>query len=333
MVKVLPFRGGANEYVVGNGELEVSLLDYGATIHAIRFAGRDLCLGFDDLDGYKTCTSYQGATVGRYANRIAAGKFTLDGVQYDVGRNEAGRGHLHGGKAGLNTKIWRAEPLEELPGVRFSTTLADGEEGYPGNMDISVAFSLEGGSLKISYDAVSDKDTVFNPTNHTYFRLGGENILSTELRIFAEYITPVDELLIPTGELLPVAGTPFDFTSAKPIGRDIDDPHPQIATCHGYDHNFVLGMTRSPRHAVSAYCPESGISLDCFTDMPGIQLYTSGGLSEKSGKGGVPLSKYAGFCLETQYFPDSPNRPEFPSATLRAGERFASETLYRFSSR
>lgn len=334
-VTVQPFDDGIKEYVLQTPELEIALLNYGATIRAIRFGGRDLCLGFDDMAGYRACTSYQGATIGRYANRIAFGKFTLNGTTYDVGCNETGRGHLHGGNIGLNRKIWQAEILSQTPPrVRFAVDLADGEEGYPGHMQIWVTFCLENAALKIEYRANTDQDTVFNPTNHTYFNLngaGGESVLSTVLQIQADAITPVNELLNPTGEQMPVEGTAFDFRTPKPIGRDINDPHPQMLFGGGYDHNFVLGTSRVWRHAAHAVSPVTRIALDCYTDMPGMQLYTANFLDQPGGKGGQPLVKHGGFCLETQFFPDSPNHPQFPSAVLRAGETFSSQTEYRFS--
>lgn len=334
-VTVKSFGEGVKEYILQTPALEVSVLDYGATIHAIRFAGHDVCLGYDTIEGYRTHSGYLGATVGRYANRIAGGKFTLNGVEYDVGCNETGRGHLHGGKIGLDKKVWQAEiNTQSPPSVRFTTTLADGECGYPGAMDVAVTFSIDDAALKIEYYGKSDKDTVFNPTNHTYFNLNGfdgESVLSTLLQINAAAITPVDELLIPTGEELPVAGTAFDFNTAKPIGRDINDTHPQMKICGGYDHNFVLGHDRTVRHAVQATSPVTGIAMDCYTDLPGVQLYTANKLSCPDGKGGHQMNNYGGFCLETQFFPDSPNHPQFPSAVLSAGETFLSKTEYRFS--
>lgn len=336
-VTVKDFGENVKRYILATDTLSLSVLDFGATINKIEYAGRDLCLGFDNMEGYRLCANdnYQGATVGRYANRIAGGKFVLNGVEYDVGCNEKGRGHLHGGKIGLNQKIWKAETVSENPpSVKFSQKLADNEEGYPGNMDISVTFTVVGSSFSIKYEAVSDKDTVFNPTNHTYFNINGydgEDILSTTLKIDADRITPVDNMLIPTGEYLYVKGTPFDFGAPKKIGEEINSDHPQMKIGGGYDHNFVLGETREMRHAVTAHSDISGITLDCSTDMPGIQLYTSNFLSQKNGKGGIDLHKHQGFCLETQFFPDSPNHPEFPSATLKKGEKFTSVTEYTLS--
>lgn len=343
MVKREPF-GQANgqpveRYILsGKGGLEAAVLTYGATIQALRFAGRDLVLGYDTLEGYQNAAgSYQGATIGRYANRIAEGRFMLNGVSYDVGCNEAGRGHLHGGVRGFDKKVWTAQVLDdgEEPAVRFSTEAADGEEGYPGRLQVSVTIRVTAdNTLKLVYDAVSDRDTVFNPTNHAYFNLNGwdgGDVLDTQLTVYADAITLLDERLIPTGEILPVEGTVFDFRQGKAIGEAVLSSHPQIQIGGGIDQNFVLGMDCRPRHAAHAVSPRSGIAVDCTTDRPGLQVYTANGLKEQDGKGGIPLYRYQGFCLETQCFPDSPNHPEFPTTTLRAEEPFHSVTSYRFT--
>ena len=320
-----------------SGALRAAVLTYGATLQALEYAGRDCVLGYDTLEGYLSGGSYQGAAVGRYANRIADGRFTLNGTTYDVGRNENGVGHLHGGQAGFDKRVWQAEVLDDgdQPAVRLSRVSPDGEEGYPGNLAVSLTYRIVGGdTLQLSYTAQSDRDTVVNLTNHAYFNLNGQDggdVLGTQLQIFADAFTPVDARLIPTGELRPVQGTPFDFRQPKAIGRDIAAQDEQLRLGQGYDHNFVLGMDRSRRHAVCAYSPESGIRLDCFTDMPGIQVYTANVLDEPGGKGRRPLQKRHAFCLETQFFPDSPNQPSFPSPVLRAGETYASVTEYRFS--
>lgn len=323
--------GTAEKYTIrGNGELDVSIITYGATIQSIRYRGTDVALGYNDLEGYKTMDGYLGATIGRYSNRIAEGKFTLNGVKYDVGCNEAGRGHLHGGKIGLDKKNWRAEVLSGNS-LRMTTALADGEEGYPGAMDISVTFTVEGNDLRIAYEATADKDTVFNPTNHCYFNLNGQDgapITNHLLTLNASAYTPVDEKLIPTGELRPVQGTAFDFTVAKPIGQDIKSNDPQLQLGSGYDHNFVL-TGKGLRQAAVAESPVTGIRMECYTDMPGIQFYAGCCLNNPLGKSG-PMNQFQGFCLETQYYPDSPNHPSFPSAELKAGRVFRSVTEYRF---
>lgn len=323
--------GVAEKYTIrGNGELDVSILTYGATLQSIRYRGVDVALGYNDLEGYKTMDGYLGATIGRYGNRIAEGKFTLNGVQYDVGCNESGRGHLHGGKIGLDKKIWRAEILGGNA-LRMTTALADGEEGYPGAMDISVTFTVEGNDLQIAYEATTDKDTVFNPTNHCYFNLNGQDgapITNHLLTLNAPAYTPVDEKLIPTGELRPVQGTAFDFTVAKPIGQDIKSADPQIQLGLGYDHNFVLAG-EGLRQAAVAESPDTGIRMECYTDMPGIQFYAGCCLNNPQGKSG-PMGQFQGFCLETQCYPDSPNHPSFPTTVLKAGRVFRSVTEYRF---
>lgn len=324
--------------LAGNGGLRLAVLTYGATIQSLIYGKRDLVLGYDRLEDYRTGnTSYQGATVGRYANRIADGRFPLDGVIHDVGRNEGGVGHLHGGVRGFDKRIWSASILEDggEPAVGLTYRSADGEEGYPGTLEMSVTFTVTAdNALHIRYEGISDKDTVLNPTNHAYFNLNGYDggdVLDTVLTLYADRITPVDGRLIPTGEWMPVEGTPFDFREGKPIGRDISGSDPQLRLGGGYDHNFVLGMDRRQRMAASAYAPRSGIRMDCITDLPGVQLYTANGLMETAGKGGIPLYKHQGFCLETQFFPDSPNHPEFPSTRLKAGEAFHSVTAYRFT--
>ena len=317
------------EFTISDGGLSVSVMEYGATIHRIMFGGVDCVAGYDGLDGYINGGSYQGATVGRYANRIAAAKFTMDGKEYRVGMNN-GTNSLHGGFTGFSHRMFKGEQVSDNA-VKFSIFSPDGEGGYPGNLDTSVTFTVEGDTLRLYYEAESDKDTPINLTNHAYFNLGSKDNLTTVLKINADRITEVDGELIPTGKYIDVEGTPFDFRTAKPIGRDIAGDHPQIKAGGGYDHNFVLG---SPgvfkKDAAVAYCPESGITMTCSTDRPGVQLYASCMLDEPCGKGGVPLSKFYAFCLETQVFANTPNRPEFPNCILKAGEKFNSVTEYSF---
>lgn len=320
----------------GTGGLTVSLITYGAAVQEIWFAGQDVALGFDTLKDYVTGSSFQGAMIGRYGNRIAKGSLPLNGRIYDVGCNEGGFGHLHGGAGGFHTRLWTAAVLRdgEEPTVRFSYTAADGEEGYPGKLEVAVDVSVTAdNALAFVYQAQSDRDTVVNLTNHTYFNLhgfAGGNILDVELQVCADAITPVDEHFIPTGAILPVEGTPFDFREPKPIGRDMDLTNEQLAICGGYDHNFVLGKPGQTKLAARAVSHKSGIGLTCTTDQPGMQVYVSNGLSEPAGKSGVPLYKHQGFCLETQHYPDSPHHDHFPSTILRAGETFHSQTSYRF---
>lgn len=319
----------------GSGGLTVSLLTYGATVQELLFAGKDLVLGFPDLEGYLSHSSYQGATIGRYANRIAKGTFALDGKTFDVGCNEAGRGHLHGGAKGFDKQIWQAEILSDgdQPEMVFRYLSPDGDQGYPGNLQVAVTFTVTAdNTLRIAYEAETDAATVVNLTNHSYFNLNGYDggdVLDTLLQIDADYVTPTDAMLIPTGELRPVAGTPFDFRTPKAIGQDIDAEDDQLQLGGGYDINYCLNGSGYRKVAV-ARSPKSGIQMTVYTDMPGVQFYAAGGLKEQSGKGGIPLYRRQGFCLETQYYPDSPNQPAFPSPILRPGQRFQSVTAYQF---
>jgi aldose 1-epimerase len=289
-------------------------------------------LGYEDLDSYRTGGGSIGVTVGRYANRIAGGTFTLNGALYDVGRNEKDYNHLHGGTEGFQAKNWAVKSVEENA-FTLQYVSQDGEMGYPGTVTVSVRVAVEDNTLQLAYTAVSDKDTVINLTNHAYFNLNGYNggdVLNTQLQIFADAITPINEKLIPTGELMCVENTPLDFRTMKPIGQDIHADHEQLRFANGYDHNFVLKNDAQKRLAVTAVSPESGIRMECYTDQPGVQLYTANFLNTAFGKGG-PMYQYQGFCLETQHFPDSPHHDNFPTTVLKAGETFNSITEYAFS--
>ena len=316
--------GIAEKYTIQNGELEVSILTYGATIQRVRYKGVDVALGHPDLEDYQVKSGYLGATVGRYANRIAGGKFTLNGQEYDVGCNEVGRGHLHGGEVGTSHKLWTVAGQGE-DWIQLTHKLEDGEEGYPGNMVLFVTFLVADNALRIIYMATSDKDTVYNPTNHAYFNLNGVDGPSVEnhiLTVEADAYLPVDHKLIPTGERAPVAGIPFDFTAPKAVGAEIGADHPQLGVCGGYDHTYVL-RGQGFRKAATVYSPLTEITMECWTDLPGVQLYTGNFLAPN-------FENRQGLCLETQFFPDSPNHPDFPSATLKAREKFISTTAYRF---
>lgn len=313
----------------------VDILTYGATVNSIYVADKngafaDVLSGFDTLEGHEKYSDYQGMTVGRYANRLAGGKFSIDGVEYDVEKNEKGITCLHGG-AELSTAVWKAFIVDDNA-IEMNYTSPDGAMGFPGKVDFKVTFTLhEDNALKIEYFAVSDKKTVINMTNHAYFNLAGKgDILAHELMINADAYTPVDENSIPTGEIRPVEGTPFDFRVAKPIGRDINEADDQLTIGKGYDHNFCLNDGDGP--IATAYDPESGRFLEVFTDLCGVQLYTGNFLDGTNiGKNGNPLIKNAGFCLETQYYPNTPNMPEFPQCTFDAGQKFTSCTVFRFS--
>lgn len=316
----------------GGSGITVSFITYGATMTELTVDGHDVVLGYNSLEEYLRDDASIGVTVGRYANRIAGGTFSLGGITYDVGRNETARnGHLHGGAVGFQKKNWTVGVCGDN---EFTLALMspDGDMGYPGTLTLSLKVSLDDRAVSLHYTATSDKDTVVNFTNHAYFNLNGYNggnVLDTVLRINADTITPVNDVLIPTGDYLSVDGTPFDFREPKPIGRDISADHPQITVGGGYDHNFVLNGS-GYREAVVAYTPKTGITMTCLTDQPGVQLYTANFLSTDFGKGGG-MTKHQGFCLETQHFPDSPNHPHFPTTALRAGDVFESRTTYRFS--
>lgn len=317
--------------------MSVSVLSYGATIQSLFFGEKDLVLGFDTLEAYFPSDAFIGATIGRFCNRINGGRFTLNGVDYQLACNEPARGaHLHGGHVGFDKKVWSYTVLqEEQPTVCFSTVSEDGEEGYPGRLEVSVTFSLsEDNALMLQYEAKGDKDTPVNFTNHVYFNLNGcdgADVSTTQLQIAAEEYTVVDDNLIPTGEFCPVAGTALDFRSLRPMGETFVSDDPLVAGVGGVDHNFVLSHSKRPfSEAAVAYSPESGVRLTCCTDMPGVQIYTGNATNEQSGKYGFCWGKHQGFCVETQYFPDSVNHPNFPSVILPAGEVFTSCTSFRF---
>ena len=319
--------------IIGDGDLSVTFITYGGTLTNLIFDGKDVVLGYESMDAYLHEVGCIGVTVGRYANRIAGGVFELNGITYDVGCNENEFNHLHGGKGGFQVKNWTVTNIEENA-VTLHQFSPDDEVGYPGNVTVDVRISITpDNTLSFEYTATTDKDTILNLTNHAYFNLNGYDggpILDTLLRIPADSILPVDEHLIPLGERMPVDGTPFDFRELKPIGRDINADHEQIKRGTGYDHNFILGENDEWRLCATAISKKTGIRMDCYTDQPGVQLYTGNMLSTDNGKGG-PMSQYQGFCLETQHFPDSPHHPDFPSTVLKAGETYHSITEYRFS--
>ena len=318
-----------------SGGMAVDIITYGATVNSIYAPDKngvfaDVLSGFDTIEGHENYSDYQGMTVGRYANRIAGGKFSIDGIEYNVEKNEKGITCLHGG-AELSRAVWKALIVDDNS-IEMTYTSPDGAMGFPGKVDFSVTFTIhEDNALKIEYLAVSDKKTIINMTNHAYFNLAGKgDILGHELMINADAYTPTDADSIPTGELRSVEGTAFDFREFKPIGRDIGDDDEQLIMCKGYDHNFCLNEGDGP--AAAAYDPESGRMLEVFTDLCGVQLYTGNFLDgTKAGKKGEKLIKHAGFCLETQFYPNTPNVPEFPQCTVNAGEKFRSCTVFRFS--
>jgi len=324
--------------------IEVRAMTYGAIITAILTPDRngrraDVTLGFDSLAGYLSGSPYFGAVVGRYANRIANGRFTLDGITYELARNN-GPNSLHGGNRGFDKVLWSAEPFQNdsAVGVRFQYVSRDGEEGYPGTLGVRVTYTLNNrDELMFDYDATTDKATPINLSQHTYWNLHGGGtgtILDHVLALDASAFTPVDSTLIPTGAIAPVAGTPFDFRAPTVIGARIEQPDAQLGFGRGYDHNWVLDH-RQPgplEHAARLVDPVSGRSIDISTTEPGVQFYSGNFLDGTlKGKGGHTYVHRGGLCLETQHFPDSPNHANFPSTILRPGEHFRSRTVVAFS--
>ena len=321
-------------YRIENGALTAEILDRGATIRSLIFEGVDVALGYDDVAGYEQNDGYLGATIGRYGNRIAAGKFSLNGKTYQVHCNEGGKNHLHGGNVGYDKMMWHEETVEDNA-VTLSLQDCGAETGYPGTLNVSVRFSVQEDALLIEYSAIGDEDTPVNLTNHCYFNLNGVgngDVLDTRLQIHASRYLPVDEALIPTGVLRKTEGTPFDFmTGAKAIGKEIGAADRQLALGGGYDHNFCLDG-EGFRPVLQAYSPVSGIIMNCLTTEPGVQLYTGNVLSTEVGKGTEKgYGKHDGFCVETQHYPDSPNQPAFPTTVVKAGQRYESKTAYAFS--
>jgi aldose 1-epimerase len=324
----------ASLFIMKAGEIAATVSDYGATLVSIllpdgRGGREDILLGCSTLGGYAAKHPYFGVTVGRYANRIAAGRFALGGKEYSLAINN-GANHLHGGLKGFNSFVWKAEASEGPRGasVRLSRTSPDGEEGYPGTLEVSVVFTLGAdGALSISYEARTDSETVVNLTNHAYFNLLGEgrgSVLEHELRLACSSYLPVDAGLIPLGAPAPVAGTPFDFRTAKKIGRD-------ISAAGGYDHCYIIDRgAQGLVEFADIREPISGRRMTAATSLPGVQLYSGNFLEGFPGKRGSEYFKHGGFCLETQLFPDSPNKPSYPSSRLLPGQVWAHETHYRF---
>jgi aldose 1-epimerase len=320
----------------------IRAISYGGIILSIEVPDRDgrpadIVLGYDSLDGYLEKPEYFGSIIGRYANRIARGRFVLDGTEYRLATND-GPNHLHGGIRGFDKVVWQAEPVESArgAGVVFTRTSPDGEEGYPGTVSVRVTYTLtDRNELHVEYEATTDKPTPINLTQHSYFNLAGEgsgDILGHRLTLHASRYTPVDATLIPTGEIAPVEGTPFDFRTPAAIGQRIDEPHEQLRRGRGYDHNYAIdrqgdGLVQAARVVE----PRSGRTLEVSTTEPGIQFYSGNFLDGTVvGKSGHVYGHRTGFCLETQHFPDSPNQPAFPSTILRPGERYRSHTVYAF---
>lgn len=331
--------------------VEVRIARYGGIILSLRTPDRggalgDVVLGYDSVDEYRDNPAYLGALIGRYANRIAHGRFTLDGETYTLTTNEPPH-HLHGGRHGFDSVRWDAEPLPDgdADGLALRYVSADGEEGYPGRVEVRVQYTLtdgdpvaggsnDAGRLVVDYHATTDRATPVSLTQHSYFNLAGHgagDVLGHVLTVATDRFTPVDETLIPTGELRDVAGTPFDFRRPTAVGARIDEEDEQLRHGCGYDHNYVLGGPGDgPGFAARVWEPTTGRTLEVRTTEPGLQLYTGNHLDENRGKGGVRYGAHAGLALETQQFPDSPNQPSFPSTIVRPGAPYRSRTVFAF---
>lgn len=336
----MPDGTEVEEITLRNGGMACKVITYGGAVRSLVVPDRDgnpvdVVLGFDTLEDYMAQDKYIGALVGRYANRIGGAKFTLNGVEYRLAANN-GENALHGGDVGFDKQVWTVEEQTDNS-VTLSLVSPDGQEGYPGTLAVRVTYALLKKGLAIDYWARSDKDTVCNLTNHCYFNLSGHDsgsVESQDIRLNASRYTPIVPGSIPTGEVAPVDGTFMDLRHVQPIGACVDEDFEQLAIAGGWDHNWVIdgwdGETL--RSAAWAWSPDTCIVMETFTTMPGVQFYAGNYLDGcPAGKGGAPYGKRHGFCLETQFFPDSPNQSEFPSCVLRAGEEYHSTTIYRFS--
>ena len=330
--------------------LQADITDYGGTVVRLLVPDRagkldDVVLGFDSAEKYAAHTSYFGCLIGRFGNRIAAGKFHLNGRTYTLATNNVPAGqpcHLHGGPEGFHRKLWSADLINRAgnSALRLHYVSRDGEEGYPGNLTVTVVYSLtDSQGLRIDYEATCDQPTPVNLTNHSYFNLRGEgsgDVLDHELTLNAAHFTPVNSGQIPTGEIAPIAGTPFDFRTPQKIGALINSTNEQLKNGEGYDHNFVLdaGKSAQPALVATAYEARSGRCMEILTTEPGVQLYSGNFLDGTLvGKSGRPYHRRNAFCLETQHYPDSPNQPAFPSTILIPGQTYRSTTVHRFSAK
>lgn len=326
-------------FTLTNGNLRVRITEYGARIVSLEAPDRqgtkaDVVLGYNNLAQYVADPKdYFGAVVGRYANRIAGGSFAIDGTTYHVPVNSKGQA-LHGGPEGFSSKVWRGKIVGKNS-VELTLVSPDGDMGFPGQVTVKVLYTLRAHQLRIDYDASTTGTTVINLTNHTYFNLAGQasgNVLGQEILLSADHFTPIDARLIPTGEIASVQATPFDFRHLTPIGKRIQDNVEQLKLAGGFDHNFVVhGNIGALRRAAYAIDPKSGRTLTVLTTEPGVQFYSGNFLSGAAkGYTGVPYQQHAGFCLETQHFPDSPHHPNFPSTILRPGTHWRSATIFAF---
>lgn len=342
----LPDGREVHQYtLVNTSGATLKVIDFGATITSLTMPDRngkyeDIVLGYDSLQGYRDGSSYFGAIVGRYGNRIGKGQFTLEGKKYQLAVND-GQNHLHGGKIGFNKVLWTAKTVQDSAGPSLQLTYIskDGEEGYPGTVTLAVTYTLtEKNELRIVYEGTTDKTTVLNPTQHSYFNLSGSltnTILDELVTIEADSMTPVDRGLITTGTYLDVTNTPMDFRTPTAIGARINDKFEQLIFGHGYDHNWVIKnySKGKVREAAEVYEPKSGRVMTVYTDQPGLQFYTGNFLDGTAHGKGVSFQRRTALCMEAQCFPDSPNKPEFPSATLKPGEVYHQTTMYQFTTK
>lgn len=337
---VMPDGTAVQLYTLRGGALSCNVITFGGSLQSLRVPDRtgtpvDVLLGFDTLEPYLTHGKSLGALVGRYANRIGGARFTLNGKTYSLAANNNGVNHLHGGLVGYNKRVWTAEAATDSS-LTLSLFSPDGEEGYPGDLTVRVTYTLTEEGLTIAYRAECGGDTVCNLTNHAYFNLSGHGsgpVLDQSIQLLADRYTPTDPLSIPTGEIASVEGTPMDLRQPAPIGARIGEDFPQLLQAGGYDHNWIPnGEPGTLRPIARAFSPVTGISMEVLSTLPGVQFYTGNYLKGcPAGKGGAPYDNRWGFCLETQFYPDSPNHGNFPSCVLRPGEVFDHTAAFRFS--
>ena len=339
---VLPDGTPVEEYTLRAGALSCGVITFGGSLRTLRVpdrAGRpvDVLLGFDSLEAYRTHGKSLGALVGRYANRIGGARFPLNGQTYALAANDHGVNHLHGGLLGFNKRVWTVEDASDSA-LTLSLFSPDGDEGYPGNLTVRVTYTLTEEGLTIAYWARCDQDTVCNLTNHAYFNLSGHDsgpVLDQTIQLLADAYTPTDPLSIPTGEIAPVEGTPMDLRASAPIGARIGEDFPQLLQAGGYDHNWIPnGQPGTLRPIARAFSPATGVTMEVLSTLPGVQFYTGNYLDGcPAGKDGAPYANRWGFCLETQFYPDTPNHENFPSCVLRAGEEFRHTAKFCFATR
>ena len=335
----MPNGTPVEQYTLRAGQLSCDIITYGGALRALRVPDQngkltDVLLGFDTLEDYRRQDKYIGALIGRYGNRIGDAKFTLNGREFHLAANN-GKNHLHGGNVGFDKQVWQVESATQ-DALVLALISPDGQENYPGTLSVQVTYRLSAEGLTINYKAETTADTLCNLTNHAYFNLAGQHsgpVTAQKIQLFADRYTPTDAGSIPTGELADVSGTPMDLRQLTAIGAHIDEDFAQLTLARGYDHNWAVnGTAGTLRPAARAYCEETGIMLEAFTTQPGVQFYSGNYLDGcPAGKGGAPYDIRWGFCLETQGYPDSPNKPQFPSTVLKQGETYHQTTVYKFS--